>query len=286
MKTQPRRRFLTRLSALAALTTLALTLPMSVGAVSPATTEPARPKPEQPGPESAALPDPSSPTFALDALRTLDDMYRGKSSHGLMEMTVKTKHFTRTLAMETWSLGEDHSLVRIVAPKKEKGTATLMSNDDLFTYLSKTGRTIKITGGMMGGSWMGSHFTNDDLVAGSRLSDDFDISRASKLENDKTYVFRLIPKPDAAVVWGKVEVTLRRSDLQPISQLFFDEDLEAVRRMTYADHKVLAGNLMPTRIRMEPLDEPGEYTEMRHKRLELDVDIEPSFFTLQKLRSL
>jgi hypothetical protein len=188
--------------------------------------------------------------------------------------------------MESWSLGEDHSLVRIVAPKKEKGTATLKSGDDLFTYLAKTGRTIKITGGMMGGSWMGSHFTNDDLVQGARLSDDFTITRNKSSEGADTYAFDLVPHADAAVVWGKIDVVLRRSDLMPLTQRFYDEDGELSRTMIFADHKDFSGKLIPTRIRMEPADKPGEFTEMRHKRLEFDIALDESFFTLQKLRSL
>lgn len=244
-----------------------------------------------PPPSDAARPirrrlTPDDPDFLVEAMRQLDDMYRGRSSHGLMEMEVKTKHWTRNIAMESWSLGEKHSLVRIVAPKKEKGTATLKSGDDLFTYLSKTGRTIKITGGMMGGSWMGSHFTNDDLIQGARLSDDFQIHRNVRAEAADSYAFTLVPKPDAAVVWGKIDVVLRRSDLLPLEQRFYDEDGSLTRRMLFSGHEMMAGRVIPTRIRMEPLDKAGEYTQMRHKRLEFDVAINESFFTLQKLRSL
>ena len=278
MNTKSRRDFLGTLSTLAPLGAFAYLLPRSAWAAPPA---------EAPAPtDPLAGLDPDSPDFAVKALRRIDDLYRGKSSHGLMEMEVKTKHWTRQIAMESWSLGEDYSLVRIVFPKKAAGTATLKSNDDLFTYLSKTGRTIKITGGMMAGSWMGSHFTNDDLVQGARLSDDFVITREKSGESPDTYVFRLVPKPDAAVVWGRIDATIRRSDLQPVEQRFYDEDGELSRKMIFSDIKTIAGKTLPTRIRMEPMDKPGEYTEMRHKRIEFDVAIDESFFTLQKLRSL
>ena len=276
MTNHSRRRFLGNLSTLVPLGAFAYLFPNALLAAPPA---------EAPADPLLGL-DPNSRDFAIKALERLDDMYRGKSSHGLMEMEVKTKHWTRQIAMESWSLGEDYSLVKIVFPKKEAGTATLKAKDDLYTYLSKTGRTIKITGGMMGGSWMGSHFTNDDLVQGARLSDDFEISRETSLETPDTYVFRAVPKPDAAVVWGKIDATLRRSDLQPVQQLFYDEDGELSRKMSYGDIKTISGKTLPTRIRMEPVDKPGEYTEMRQKKVEFDVALDESFFTLQKLRSL
>jgi hypothetical protein len=278
MSNKSRRRFLGTLATLVPLGAVAYLFPNSVLGAPPAEAAP-------PADPLAGL-DPNSPEFAVKALERVDDMYRGKSSHGLMEMEVKTKHWTRQIAMENWSLGEDYSLVKIVYPKKEAGTATLKSKDDLYTYLSKTGRTIKITGGMMGGSWMGSHFTNDDLVQGARLSDDFVITRETSMESADTYVFRLVPKPDAAVVWGRIDATIRRSDLQPVQQLFYDEDGELSRKMTYSDIKTISGKTIPTRIRMEPTDKPGEYTEMRQKKVEFDVAIDKSFFTLQKLRSL
>ena len=125
-------------------------------------------------------PDPDSPGFPAYAMQKLDDLYRGASSQGVMEMNVKTKHWTRKMSAESWSLGKDYTLVRILRPRKEKGTATLKAKNNLFIYLNKTGRTIKITSGMMGGSWMGSHFTNDDLVKHSRMSRDYTIKLTSK----------------------------------------------------------------------------------------------------------
>jgi hypothetical protein len=234
----------------------------------------------------AVAPSPDAPNFAVWVMENVDDLYRGESSHGLMAMTVKTKHWTRSVAMESWSLGTDYSLVRIVAPKKERGTSTLKAKDTMFTYLSKIGRTIKINGSMMGGAWMGSHFTNDDLIQGTRLSDDFVITRATDAETPETFVFRLVPKPDAPVVWGKIESTVRRADLMPLSQIFFDEEGEAMRRMDFSDYTQIAGRQIPRRTRMTPLDKPGEYTEILHKRIEFDIKIEESFFTLQKLRSM
>ncbi|MBI4703378.1 MAG: outer membrane lipoprotein-sorting protein [Deltaproteobacteria bacterium] len=114
-------------------------------------------------PARAGAPDPGSPEFPAYVMRKIDDQYRGERSHGIMKMELKTRDWERTMTAEAWSLGRDYSLVRILEPLKEKGTATLKARSDLFTFLNKTGRTIKITSGMMGGSWMGCHFTNDSI---------------------------------------------------------------------------------------------------------------------------
>lgn len=279
----------TRRRHLAFLAGAALTL-----AVTPAMVfagEPADPVAEPGAAKNVATPTPpklGDPGFLDYVLDRIDDVSRGESSHALMQMRVKTKHYTRSMALESWSMGEKFSLVRILEPKKERGTATLRAHDDLFSYLSKTGRTIKITGAMMGGSWMGSHFTNDDLVKSTRLRNEFDASIADgpQVEGEATYKLTLIPKPETAVVWGKIESTVRVSDLLPVEQVFYDEDGEPARRMTFRGYQQIGERKTATHITMTPLDKPGEFTEIRYAKLEFNVDLTPNFFTLQRLKSM
>ena len=237
-------------------------------------------------------PDPGSPKFPTYVMNKVDDQYRGAKSHGVMSMVVKTKHYERTMSLESWSLGKDHSLVRILEPKKERGTATLKADKTLYTYLSKTDRTIKITSAMMGGAWMGSHFTNDDLVHDSRLADDFTVKQLKSPEDPKDqYRFELRAKPDAAVVWDKIEVTVRKSDLQPLSEIFFDEKGRKVRILEFSEHKTIGDRTMPMRMVMKPLDDKGEYTsgeytEVKWDSIDFDVKLKKSFFSIQNLKSL
>jgi hypothetical protein len=105
-----------------------------------------------------------TPETAREIIERVDRVMRGASSHGVARMEIVTEHWERQLTMELWSLGTDYSLVRLRAPAKEAGTATLMADDDIWNYLPKVDRTIKVPASMMAGSWMGSHFTNDDLV--------------------------------------------------------------------------------------------------------------------------
>ncbi len=233
-------------------------------------------------------PDSDSPGFARWVMEYTDDLYRGEQSHGVLEMQVKTKHWTRTMVMESWSYGKDYSLMRILAPKKEAGNSTLKSKDALFMYLQKTGRTIKITGGMMGASWMGSHFTNDDLVKESRLSEDFSIKTSFRGSEGGTKVWRftLTPGRKAAVVWGKIDVTVRQDDLQPVSQVFYDEDGKKVRVLEFAEYREISGKLMPTVMTMRPLDGSGEFTRITWKKVDFSVKLGEGFFTLQRLKSL
>ncbi len=241
-----------------------------------------------PGAAWAEPPADSDPGFAVYVMNRLDDLFRGKSSHGRSSMEVKTEHFTRTLEMEAWSKGTEYSLIRILSPKKEAGMATLKAGNDLFSYLNKTGRTIKITGGMLGASWMGSHFDNDDLVRETRLSEDYELALTYKgtVADEPIYVFTLTPKPDTPVVWGKIETVIRQSDLMPLRQAFYDEEGERVRELIFGGHRIVGGRLLPTTLTMKPLDAPGEYTKFTYHSLEFDVDLDDDFFSVQRLKAL
>jgi len=233
-----------------------------------------------------------TPVFAQESARDImervDRLLRGDSSHGVASMEVVTEHWERTVTMELWSLGTDYSLIRVRTPAKEAGTATLMADDDIWNYLPKVDRTIKVPVSMMAGSWMGSHFTNDDLVKESQIVEDYDIKIAFDGERDGTAVweFRLTPRDEAAVVWGHVEFQVRQRDTMPIWARYYDEDGGLARTMRYSEFRSSGGRTVPFVMEMYPEDKPGEHTTVRYQELEFDIGIDRSFFSLQNLKRL
>ncbi|MDH5445551.1 MAG: outer membrane lipoprotein-sorting protein [Gammaproteobacteria bacterium] len=219
-------------------------------------------------------------------LRQIDDLWRGESSYGRFTMRVKTQHYTRTLQMEGWSKGTEKTLMRILKPLKEKGTATLKSNDTIYSYLPKTDRTIRLTSGMMMGSWMGSHFTNDDLVKESRMEEDYvpRISFEGKRDGKQVILFELKPKPDAAVVWGKMELMVTLPDYLPVYEKFYDEDQNLARTIVFEKIKTLSGKLRPSVMRLTPADKPDEYTVFIYEKLQLNIPVKDSLFSLSNLK--
>lgn len=225
-------------------------------------------------------------TDPLEIIDQVDRLMRGDSSRGVATMEVVTEHWEREMTMEVWSLGTDYSLVRLRAPRRDAGTATLMAGDDIWNYLPKVDRTIKIPASMMGGAWMGSHFTNDDLVKESRLVDDYDVELAFEGDRDGAAVWdlRLTPKPEAAVVWGHMEFRVRQADSMPLWARYYDEDGELARTMEYSAFTEMGGRLVPGVMDMRPADKPDERTTFRYDELEFDVDLAPSFFSLRTLQ--
>jgi len=225
---------------------------------------------------------------AKDILREIEDMWRGTSSHSVLTMQVKTAHYTRDMRMEGWSKGKDKTLVRILSPLKDKNTATLKSGNDIYSYLPKTDRTIKLTSGMMMGSWMGSHFTNDDLVKESRMEEDYDpsISFEGNREGMDVIEFTLIPKPDAAVVWGKIVAIVLAEDYMPLKYFYYDEDMNIARTMTFSRFEMLGGKIRPKVMKVIPADKPDEYTELVYEDLELNIGLEDHFFSISSLKRM
>jgi hypothetical protein len=219
-------------------------------------------------------------------LNEVDDLWRGNSSYAITSMQVKTEHYTRTMRMEGWSKGKEHTLFRIMEPLREKGTATLKSGNHIYTYLPKTDRTIKLTTGMMMGSWMGSHLTNDDLVKEARLEDDYEatISFEGERNGQDIIEFTLIPKLDAAVVWGKVTLTILAVSHTPVVEYYFDEDMLLTRTISFTDIKMLGGRERPSVLKVVPADKPDEYTQFIYEQLKFDLELKDRIFSLSNLK--
>lgn len=238
------------------------------------------------GVHSVYAADENNTERAKQILREIDDLWRGSSSHGRFSMHVKTQHYTRSLELEGWSKGTEQTLMRILKPLKEKGTATLKSGTTIYSYLPRTDRTIRLTSGMMMGSWMGSHFTNDDLVKESRMEEDYipRIVFEGLRDTRQVIIFELKPKADAAVVWGKLELMVTKPDYLPVYEKYYDEDLKLARTMSFDNIKLLAGKPRPSVMRLSPADKPNEYTEFIYESLQLDIKLDDSFFSLARLK--
>jgi hypothetical protein len=219
-------------------------------------------------------------------LEHIDDLFRGDASIATLRMEIRTERWERTLRMQAFSEGTERSLVRILAPPRERGTATLKVADDLWNYLPNVDRTIRVPAGMMSASWMGSHFTNDDLVQETRFSDDYDFRIASRpdAEPEGVWMIEMTPKPRAPVVWGRVEIDIEDESRLPRQTRFYDERGRLMRTLSYHDVQEMGGRTIPSRMRLTPADKPGEYTELIYEEIAFDASIPPGTFTLEALR--
>ena len=222
-----------------------------------------------------------------ELIRHIDQLWRGETSQATMTMTVKTQRYERAMTMEAWSRGKDYSLVVIRDPVKDRGIATLKVKENIWNYLPKINRVTKVPSSMMSGSWMGSHFTNDDLVKESTFEDDYVTSISFEGERDGLLIYELtfIPRPDAPVVWGKVVMMIEQATLAPLKALYYDEEGLLVRTMIMDQPQQIDGRTIPMRMSLQPEDKPNESTVIVYEQIAFGVPLEPSYFSLQNLKS-
>jgi outer membrane lipoprotein-sorting protein len=210
----------------------------------------------------------------------------GQSCIATVVMDINKADWQRKITMQFWALGGTKFLIRILAPAEDAGTAILKVGDTTWYYLPKANRTVEMLPSMMLSSWMGSHFTLSDLISESTLTDDY--TPATSFEGDRggapVSEYTLTPKPDAAVVWGKIVLQIRQADKMPVWQRFYDEDGKLVRELTFSDYKSIGGKLIPTHLDMQPIEQAPEHTSITFEKIEFDTPISPDIFALKNLK--
>jgi outer membrane lipoprotein-sorting protein len=220
-------------------------------------------------------------------VKRTEQLLEGRSSISVMTMAIQTPAWSRTLKMKVWSKGRDYALIRILAGgPRETGMMTLKREKQLWNYLPQAGRVMKLPSGMLGDSWMGSDFTNDDLVKGNSLTQDYTskVEKTIDYEGRRAWFVTLTPKPESTVVWGKVELVLDRATCVPLVEKFYDEDGGLARTMAFSDLKQVGWRTFPAKMVVTPA-EKGRQTAMTYESIEFDVDIADDTFGLRRLQS-
>ncbi len=215
-------------------------------------------------------------------LARLDDLYRSRSSVGRMQIDVTTPRTSRSLRLRAWTRGEEEALVVIEGPPREAGTATLRVGDNLWNYLPRIARTVRVPAAMMLGAWMGTDFTNDDLVKESSLRKDFAARVERRSDAPPGWWLTLEVRPGVVGRWARIEL-LVSDDLLPVEERHFDRKGRLARTMRFDEVKVLGGRRLPTRLVLVPADAEGQRTELRYLDVQFDVRIADETFSLSRL---
>ena len=203
-----------------------------------------------------------------------------------MEMQIIRPTWKRSVSMKGWGRGMDFSMTYITAPAKDKGQVFLKRKTEMWNWMPSIARMIKIPASMMSQGWMGSDYTNDDILKESSIVVDYNhkIVAEEIIEELETYKIEMIPKEDASVVWGKVYKWITKEEYIQIKSEYYDEDNELVKSDFGYDFKLMDGRLIPTRIEIVPANDEGKKTVVFIKEIKFDVDLPESFFSQQKMK--
>ena len=225
---------------------------------------------------------------ARDIVKRSEEHLRGNTAIAEMTIRIERPKWTREMAMKSWSRGDDDFLILITAPAKDKGTAFLKHGRELWNWVPAVERTVKLPPSMMGQSWMGTDFTNDDLVKSASAVDDYDhvLEGEEPQQGRACWRIRMTPHEDAGVVWDHVLVWIDQQDLLQLRMEFYDEDGELVNTMVNSGIREMGGRVIPVRMEMTPADKPGQRTVIEYVSLVYDRPIPDDFFTVQQLRKV
>jgi outer membrane lipoprotein-sorting protein len=224
---------------------------------------------------------------ALEIVTKADAKTRGNSSYIEMTMKIVRPKYTREISMKSWSKGDNLALVKITSPAKDAGQGYLKVNKDMWNWLPSIDRLVKMSASVMGQSWMGSDFTNDDMVKQSSTVADYThkIIAEEQIREFKCWKIELKPKPNAAVVWGKVIMWIDKG-YNIIKTENYDEDNILVQTMENYDFKTFGDREMPSRMEMTPADKSGQKTVILVSKAQYDLPINDNFFTQQNLKTI
>ena len=217
-----------------------------------------------------------------------DAQMRGDSSYTELTMNIIRPDWTRSMSMKSWTKEQNLSLVLITGPAKDRGSASLKRDKEMWSWIPNIERVIKIAPSMLGQSWMGSDFTNDDLINQSSIVIDYDhkLLKEEMIDGEKAWVIDAMAKPDAPVVWSKVRLWISQKTFIQRKVEAYDEFNDLVNTMTTYDIQDFSGRMVATRMEMVPADKPGNKTEMITHKAQFNFLINDDFFSQGQMKSL
>jgi outer membrane lipoprotein-sorting protein len=229
--------------------------------------------------------------YAQDAeeiVRKADENMRAKSSYVELTMTIQKPTWSRTLEMKAWALEPDFSMIYVSSPARDKGSVTLKRKNEVWNWIPSAQKVIKIPPSMMLQSWMGSDFTNDDLVREASYVRDYThkLLGEEKVNGYSAYKIESVPKPGKGIVWGKVISWIGTKDYLNLRGEYYDEDGELIKIFTGSNEKKFGSRNIMSRWEMSPVDKPGNKTIMEYSEMKFNIDVKESFFSEQNMKKV
>ncbi len=232
---------------------------------------------------------PVSSQDATEIIRKADTKFQGeKSSISTMTMIIKRPKWERTIVFKTWTSGRDYALTLILEPAKEKGQTFLKVRNEMWNWNPSISRMIKLPPSMLSQGWMGSDYTNDDLLRESSLVSDYTHTIIGKetINGVECWKIQLLPKEEAAVVWGKVIKWISMDGYDQLKSEYYDEDGILVRTEIASEIKRMDDRYIPTRFEVIPADKPGNTTILILNEIRFNIPIRNDFFSQQNMKQV
>jgi outer membrane lipoprotein-sorting protein len=238
---------------------------------------------------SACMTGSAQTLSATDIVRKADEKFNGeKSSIMTMSMTIIRPTWQRTVEFKNWSLGRNYALTLITAPAKDIGQSFLKRASEMWSWNPSISRLIKLPPSMMSQGWMGSDYTNDDIMKESSVVNDYthEITGEETIDGRPCFKIKMVSKENASVVWGKQIRWIDKKDFLMLRTELYDEQGSLVRVETGSDIRVMDGRTIPTKMELVPAEEPGNKTLVTIREIKFNVQLSETFFSQQNMKNI
>lgn len=226
---------------------------------------------------------------AKEIIRKADEKFNGeKSSYMVMTMTIVRPTWQRAVDFKSWTLEKNYALTLITSPARDAGQTFLKRGNEMWNWNPSINRLIKLPASMMSQGWMGSDYTNDDILKESSVVNDYthEFDGEEQIAGKECYRIKMTAKEEAAVIWGKQLRWIDKRDYLTLKTELYDEEGVLVRTETGSEMKIMDGRLIPTKIELLPADEPGNRTVVVIREIKFNIPIEESFFSQQNMKKV
>ena len=226
---------------------------------------------------------------AREIIKKADEKMQGEtSSQSTMTMTIVRPAWQREITFKSWTKGRDYSLALVTAPAREKGQTFLKRENEMWNWNPTINRLIKLPPSMMSQGWMGSDFSNDDLLKESSIVVDYThtITGEEIMNGLDCYIIELKPLEDAAVVWGRIVKWISKEEFLQMKSEYYDEEGYLIKTELSYDIQTMDGRVIPTRFELIPEEEEGNKTIVVLEEIRFNQPISDGFFSQQNMKTV
>ncbi|OGF54382.1 MAG: hypothetical protein A2Z21_09830 [Candidatus Fraserbacteria bacterium RBG_16_55_9] len=212
--------------------------------------------------------------------------------HGLIRLELFRPEYSRLYRLEAWTEGEDKALMRLLEPEEEAGSGYLRAGDELWYYHPDAAQAVSLPLSALSQNFFGADASLEDLYRGT-LNENFDIellgvrpasTEESTAKDDRVYQLRLTPKPEASVVYGKLEMLVRASDCAILVVHYFDQRQTLIRQAAFSNFALVGAEgqkrMIPLTMIFDDLLTQGSRTIEEIESYEFDIEIPEEMFTV------
>jgi outer membrane lipoprotein-sorting protein len=226
-----------------------------------------------------------TPPTGEEILKRVDANIGSDNKIATAEMIIHGRRGSRSIKSKSWIYGVEKSYTEYLAPAREAGTKMLKLEDQLWTYIPSTDRTIKISGHMLRQSVMGSDLSYEDMMEDPELLNLYNaniIEESAYLERP-CWVLELTAKVDD-ISYHSRKIWVDKERYVSLKEERFARSGKLLKVFEVQDVRSIQNRWVPVHMVFKDALKSGKGTEYFIESIQFNADIPEALFTKASLR--